>query len=117
MNAAILVATISTVAISFKNPENGTWSWAAEGSADSEHWEYVDSYEVTGQSPLITFYQEPILDEDGSYRAVIYEDGPGADFDTNPYPMTIRQEEVTHTSVLRLRLARSGGAAIRIEKR
>ena len=27
MNAAILVATISTVAISFKNPENGTWSW------------------------------------------------------------------------------------------
>ncbi|MBQ1334130.1 MAG: Clostripain family protein [Clostridia bacterium] len=55
--------------------ENGTWSWAAEGSADSEHWEYVDSYEVTGQSPLITFYQEPILDEDGSYWFQLDENG------------------------------------------
>ena len=47
---------------------------------------------------------------------MIYEDGPGADYDTNPYPMTIRQEMVTSQSTLRLSLARSGGAAIRIER-
>ena len=51
-----------------------------------------------------------------AYRAVIYEDGPNADYETNPYPMTIRQVEVDCNSSLRLRLARSGGAAIRIEK-
>jgi len=56
------------------------------------------------------------LDKGARYRAVIYEDGPDADYETNPYPMTIRQVEVDCNSSLRLRLARSGGAAIRIEK-
>ncbi len=56
------------------------------------------------------------LDAGKQYRAMIYEDGPGADYDTNPYPMTIRQEMVTSQSTLRLSLARSGGAAIRIER-
>ena len=56
------------------------------------------------------------LDEGASYRAIIYEDGPEADYETNPYPMTIRQLEVDKTTTLHLKLARSGGAAIRIEK-
>ena len=56
------------------------------------------------------------LDKGTTYRAVIYEDGPDADYEKNPYPMTIRQEEVTSESTLHLSLARSGGAAIRIEK-
>lgn len=33
-----------------------------------------------------------------------------------PYPMTIRQEMVSSLSTLHLRLARSGGAAVRIER-
>ena len=49
------------------------------------------------------------------YRAIIYEDGPDADYERNPYPMTIRQVPVTNQSVLTLKLARSGGAAVRIE--
>jgi alpha-glucosidase len=56
------------------------------------------------------------LDADTSYRAIIYEDGPQADYETNPYVMTIRQIEVDSRSVLHLNLARSGGAAVRIEK-
>ena len=56
------------------------------------------------------------LDADTSYRAIIYEDGPQADYETNPYVMTIRQIEVNSRSVLQLNLARSGGAAVRIEK-
>ena len=56
------------------------------------------------------------LDADTSYRAIIYEDGPQADYETNPYVMTIRQIEVNSRSVLHLNLARSGGAAVRIEK-
>ena len=56
------------------------------------------------------------LDANSTYRAIIYEDGPDADYETNPYAMTIRQLEVTSQSVLHLNLTRSGGAAIRIER-
>ena len=56
------------------------------------------------------------LDEGTTYLAIIYEDGPDADYETNPYPMTIRQVEVNSGTVLKLNLARSGGAAIRIVK-
>ena len=48
------------------------------------------------------------------YRAMIYEDGPGADYRDNPMSMAIRQVEVTAADTLTLRLARSGGAAIRL---
>ena len=57
-----------------------------------------------------------VLDADTTYRAIIYEDAADADYETNPYAMTIRQTEVTRESILHLNLARSGGAAIRIEK-
>ena len=56
------------------------------------------------------------LDSGSRYQAIIYEDGPDADYQSNPYPMTIRRLEVDSQSILHLRLARSGGAAIRIEK-
>lgn len=55
------------------------------------------------------------LDAGVRYRAVIYEDGPGADYERQPMAMTIRQETVTAADTLRLELARSGGAAIRFE--
>ena len=57
------------------------------------------------------------LDEGATYRAVIYEDGPNAGYERNPYEMTIRQINVNKGDTLHLRLARSGGAAIRIEKK
>jgi alpha-glucosidase len=51
---------------------------------------------------------------DGRYMAMIYEDGPGADYRTNPYPMTIRRQDVDCGTVLRLHLAPGGGVAIQI---
>ena len=54
------------------------------------------------------------LDTDKRYRAMIYEDGPGADYLDNPMSMSIRQQDVTAADVLTLRLARSGGVAIRL---
>ena len=57
------------------------------------------------------------LDADATYRAIIYEDAADADYEHNPYAMTIRQLVVTSKDTLHLKLARSGGAAIRIEKR
>jgi alpha-glucosidase len=46
--------------------------------------------------------------------AIIYEDGPDADYRNNPYPMTIRRMEVNKASVLHLHLAAGGGAAIQL---
>ena len=56
------------------------------------------------------------LDADTRYRAVIYKDGEGADYRTNPYPMTILQQVVTSATVLPIHLAPSGGFAIRLEQ-
>jgi alpha-glucosidase len=48
------------------------------------------------------------------YQAIIYEDGPGADYRNNPYPMTIRRLDVDSTTVLHLHLASGGGVAIQL---
>ena len=55
------------------------------------------------------------LDNGRKYRAMIYEDADDADYERNPYAMTIRQQEVTCSDIITLRLARSGGCAIRLE--
>ena len=54
------------------------------------------------------------LDPGKSYIADIYADGPGADWLTNPLPVTISHRAVTRASHLRLALAPGGGQAIRI---
>ena len=54
------------------------------------------------------------LTEGRSYKAIIYEDGPDADYRTNPYPMTIRRQDVDCGTVLRLHLAPGGGIAIQL---
>lgn len=51
---------------------------------------------------------------EGRYQAIIYEDGPDADYRTNPYPMTIRRLDVDRSSVLNLHLAPGGGVAIQL---
>lgn len=54
------------------------------------------------------------LTEGRSYQAIIYEDGPDADYRTNPYPITIRRQDVDCGTVLRLHLAPGGGVAIQV---
>ncbi len=55
------------------------------------------------------------LDAGKTYLAIIYEDGVDADYETNPYAMGIRQVEVRKGDLLHFALARSGGAAVRIQ--
>ena len=95
------------------NGKIGEYVTVARKERNGERW-FVGS--ITNEEARTIDLPLDFLDEGATYRAVIYEDGPNADFETNPYPMTIRQEEVTRMSVLPLSLARSGGAAIRIEK-
>ncbi|HUC41321.1 MAG TPA: glycoside hydrolase family 97 protein [Gemmatimonadales bacterium] len=54
------------------------------------------------------------LDRGKSYTADIYADGPGANWLTNPTPVTISHRTVTRDSILRIALAAGGGQAIRI---
>ena len=54
---------------------------------------------------------------EGNYMAIIYEDGPDADYRTNPYPMTILRLDVDQSQTLHLHLAPGGGAAIQILKK
>ncbi|MBQ6072671.1 MAG: glycoside hydrolase family 97 protein [Bacteroidales bacterium] len=49
-----------------------------------------------------------------SYEAVIYADAPDADFETNPQAYSITRMKVDSSTVLQLRMARSGGFAVSI---
>ena len=93
--------------------EIGKYVTVARKQRDGDSW-FVGS--ITNEEAREIDLKLDFLDAGAQYRAVIYEDGPGADFETNPYPMTIRQVEVNSNSTLKLKLARSGGAAIRISK-
>ena len=52
------------------------------------------------------------LDDGKTYTATIYEDGEGAHWKDNPYPVNIRTIEVKKGDVIEVNLAAGGGAAI-----
>ena len=93
--------------------EIGKYITIARKERGGDRW-FVGS--ITNEEARTLSLSLDFLDEGATYRAVIYEDGPEADYEKNPYSMTIRQVEVTGKDSLVLNLARSGGAAIRIEK-
>jgi len=49
------------------------------------------------------------------YEAQLYRDGPGADYRTNPQPLTIERRTVTARDALTIEMAPGGGAAIRFK--
>ena len=57
------------------------------------------------------------LDDGATYEATIYEDAADADYENNPYAMTIRRITADKNTVLSLKLARSGGMVARITKK
>ena len=61
-------------------------------------------------------FLSPRLPEGKQYIATIYEDGKDADWDTNPQSYRIRKVVVTPKSVLKQKLAASGGVAISIKE-
>jgi len=68
---------------------------------------------ITDETPRTVAVQLDFLDAAKSYVAEIYRDGPGADWKTNPYAMTIEQKRVARGDKLTIGLAAGGGAAIR----
>ena len=94
------------------NGEIGKYVTVARKERGGDRW-FVGS--ITNEEVRQIDLPLGFLEAGKQYRAIIYEDGPDADYERNPYPMTIRQVPVTNQSVLTLKLARSGGAAVRIE--
>jgi alpha-glucosidase len=56
------------------------------------------------------------LDPKARYEATIWRDGPQADWKTRPYDLELETRTVTASDTLRLALAASGGAAMRLRK-
>ena len=83
----------------YARQERGTDNWYIGGVTDGEARDF--------DLPL------DFLD-DGKYLALIYEDGPDADYRDNPYPMTIRRLDADRGTVLHLHLAPGGGVAIQL---
>ena len=74
-----------------------------------ERWFYAAITDETGRQ-----LSEPLgfLRPGVSYEAVVYADGPGADWQTDPYAYEITRLEVTSSDTLPVRLAPGGGVAI-----
>ena len=83
----------------YARQERGTDNWYIGGVTDSEARDFDLSLDFLGE---------------GKYMALIYEDGPGADYRDNPYPMTIRWLNVDCSTMLHLHLAPGGGVAIQL---
>ncbi|MEP3655555.1 MAG: glycoside hydrolase family 97 protein [Litorimonas sp.] len=91
----------------------GEFAVIARKDRNSEDW-YVGAV-TDADAREVAFKDLSFLDE-GTYEAQIYADGVTADYEDDPYAMDIRKQEVTQNSRLSLRLARSGGFAIRFRK-
>ena len=75
----------------------------------SDNW-WIGS--ITDEEPRSFDLKLDFLDDGKTYEATIYEDGEGAHWKDNPYPVNIRKVEVRKRDVIKVNLTASGGAAI-----
>ncbi|MEO0785938.1 MAG: glycoside hydrolase family 97 catalytic domain-containing protein, partial [Pseudomonadota bacterium] len=83
----------------------------ARKDRDSEDW-YLGG--VTDEAARTVSVPLDFLDSEQLYSAQIYRDGPGSDWDTNPYPISITTMKANSGSTLRLPMAAGGGFAVRL---
>lgn len=94
------------------NAKIGNYITIARKDKASDDWYVGSATDVDARDLSIDL---SFLDKDREYMAEVYADGPGADFRSNPYPLMYQRIKVTYASSLRLQLAPSGGAAVRIK--
>lgn len=70
---------------------------------------------MTDETPRKFKAKLDFLDAKKEYEAIIYEDGLGADYEKNPYPVAIRKIKVRKGQTLKLNLAAGGGCAVSIK--
>lgn len=94
------------------NAEIGKYLTIARKDKASDNWFIGSATDAEARNLTIDL---EFLDEGREYMAEIYADGEGADYSTNPYPISYNRVKVTKSSQLTLKMAPSGGAAIRIK--
>ena len=72
---------------------------------------------ITGEKAREVDVKLDFLKPGTAYEATIYADGPDADYETAPQSYTITRRTVKASTVLHLKMARSGGFAISLRER
>ncbi len=85
--------------------QDGVWQWYSNYNYDEStgtyeeeettdtYWDYIDDFEQTGESPLITFEYEPQLDEEGTYWFVLDDNGYDNAADVYAYVFELSADE------------------------
>ena len=94
------------------NAEIGEYITVARKDKNSEDW-YLGS--ITNKKTRNFTISTNFLDPNKNYTATIYKDGEDANWDNNPYDLSIEQIPFSSDSVLNLKLAPGGGTAIRFK--
>lgn len=92
--------------------EVGDFVVTARQQRDSDDW-YLGA--VTDESARDIEVNLDFLEAGKTYQAQIYRDGKDADWVNKPYEMVIENKKVTSKDKLKLKLATSGGIAIRFK--
>ena len=108
---------IKDVAVDWDNSwyleaEPGDYITVARKAKDIDEW-YVGA--ITDENPRIANISFSFLPARQKFTATIYEDGQDAHWDFNPQSYVIRKLVVTNKTVLKQKLAASGGVAISIK--
>jgi len=83
--------------------------YVAIARRDGRNW-YIGC--VTDENARTLDLDLSFLEADTRYKATIYADGPGCDFEVNPAVYEIRRLEVGADTTLKVKMARGGGQAI-----
>lgn len=89
--------------------EPGKYITVARKAKDTNKW-FLGS--VNGEQARGSIISLQFLDPSKKYLAIIYEDGPGAHYKTNPQSYKITSKTVRANDTIRLHLAPGGGTAI-----
>ena len=92
--------------------EPGDYITVARKAKGKDEW-FVGA--ITDENPRTAIISFSFLPAGIKYTATIYEDGKTADWDKNPQSYAIRTVTVTNKTVIKQKLAASGGTAISIK--
>lgn len=95
------------------NAAIGDYVTTARRQKNAGDW-YIGS--MTDETPRDMKIKLDFLESKKQYEATIYEDGPDAGYNKNPYPVNIRKETVKKGSKINYHLASGGGCAISIKE-
>ena len=93
--------------------KSSVWEFVHPDGREHDVW-YVGG--ITGEDARDIRVKLDFLQPGLKYEATIYADAPDADYETNPQAYTITKRTVDASTVLDLRMARSGGFAVSLRE-